>query len=81
MNKKPSKKWLTLLENKKEFSALVSFLQSKRVKCFEYDGIRLDFQEVKYVSAGEPKIDTPPVISDEQKQKEEEEILFWSSGG
>ena len=75
-----SNRWIELLRNKDEFSGFLAFIREEKVKSIELDGIKIEFQEAKYVSSGEPQVDKLPDMTEEQKKKEEEELMFWSSG-
>ena len=73
-------RWTELLSDRENFGQFLSFIRESKVKTIELDGIRIDFQDAKYVTAGAPQADRLPELTDEQKKQEEEAILFHSSG-
>lgn len=74
-------RWIELLEGQKQFSEFLAFIREQKVKKIEIDGIAIEFQEGKFVSHGEPKIDSLPQLTPDQQRKAEEEILYYSAGG
>ena len=73
-------RWTELNSDKENFAAFLSFIREQKVKTIELDGIKIDFQTATYVSSGSPVLDRLPELTDEQKKKQEEDILFHSSG-
>lgn len=73
-------RWTELLSNKESFAAFLSFIREQKVRSIDLDGIKIEFQQATYVSKGEPKIEPLPELTDEQKKKEEDSLLFYSSG-
>lgn len=73
-------RWTELLDEQERFGRFLAFVRDQKVKGIELDGIKIEFQDAKYVSQGNPQVDRLPEMTDEQKKKEEEEILFHSSG-
>jgi len=80
-----SNRWLEILEQSKEFSAFLSLMRKQNIKSIEIDGIKVEFQPVKYfkrkpVTPDEIRVDRPAQLSEEEQKKQDEEVLFWSSG-
>lgn len=73
-------RWTELVADRENFGQFLSFIREQKVRSIELDGIKIDFQEAKYVSQGIPQVDRLPELTEEQIKKEEEDILFHSSG-
>lgn len=73
-------RWTELAADRTAFGEFLSFIRDQKVKIIELDGIRVEFQDAKYVSTGIPQVDRLPELTEEQRKKQEEEILFHSSG-
>lgn len=69
-----------VIRDPEKFTKLVTILKLNNIKHFECDGMKLTLSDHAQPTTGEPKIDYPAAISDEQRRKEEDEIMFWSSG-
>jgi hypothetical protein len=73
-------RWTELAADTDTFGRFLSFVRDQHVKSIELDGIKIEFQSATYVSTGTPQADRFPELTEEQKKKEEEDLLFHSSG-
>lgn len=79
----PKFTWQLLAKDKAQFQSFLSLMRAEKVKSIEVDGIKVEFQEAKYIQevpAGKLQVDRLPELTEEQKQKEFDDILFHSAG-
>jgi hypothetical protein len=70
-----------IMESQSAYKAFFSFLRAEGVSAIELEGIRLEILKDKpapYV--GELQAPLLPEMTEEQKQKEHDDLLFHSSG-
>jgi hypothetical protein len=72
--------WLEIAEKPDAFKRFLDLCRSEGVREISVGEISVKFQEMKIVAPGKLEVEPISSMSEEEKKKGDEEILYWSAG-
>jgi hypothetical protein len=72
--------WLEIAEKPDAFKRFLDLCRGEGVREISVGEISVKFQEMKIVAPGKLEVEPISSMSEEEKKKGDEEILYWSAG-
>jgi hypothetical protein len=74
------KSWSSVFLDESQFKQFLKLVRQEGIKSISMGDVSIEFQEKSFVFPGELKSDSLPQLSDEERKKQEDDLLFHSAG-